>query len=345
MLNFDIKKQQGKTKNRVGLDIGSHSVKVMEVSDASSEKPRLVSLSLKRVADRSPKAAIDAIKEAVGAAKLSTKDVAIALSGASVIVRFVLMPKMTDAELSSAIKFEAEKFIPFNINECAVDFKVIKKEERENKLNVLFVAAKKELIDEKLAVAEEAGLSVKVVDVEGFALTNVFLRNFPSISRDKNYALLDIGAKITNLSIVRNGEICLIRDMAVGSADFTSAIANSMHIDPKMAEEMKLDPKDKLKDILSCTRPVFNNLLDEMRLPLSYYENQCGGSVDEIYVSGGGAGITGLENVFQEGFGLKPIMWNPLQFLDVSESNVDASFLDKMRSSFAIAAGLVLRET
>lgn len=345
MLNFEIKKQQPKSKNRVGLDMGSHSVKVMEVSGASSDKPRLVSLGVKSVADRSPKAAIDAVKAAAEAAKLSTKDVSIALSGASVIVRFVQMPKMTDAELSSAIKFEAEKFIPFNINECAIDFKVIKKDERDNKLNVLFVAAKKELIEEKIALIEEAGLSVKVIDVEGFALTNVFLRNFPSISRDKNYALLNIGSKITNLGIVRNGDICLVRDMTVGSADFTSAIANSMHIDPKMAEEIKVDPKDKLKDILSCTRPVFNNLLDEMRLPLSYYENQCGGTIDELYVSGGGAGISGLEGIFQEGFGLKPVMWNPLQFMDVSESNVDAAFLDKVRSSFAIAAGLALRET
>ena len=341
-MNFNIgKKFQPKLKNRVGLDIGSSSVKIVEIA-SSGESLNLVCLGTKKVSDSVRGPLVEAIKSLSSEIKVTAKEAAISVSGPSVIVRFVSMPKMRDDELKGAIRFEAEKHIPFPINDCIVDHQILKKNDKEGKFEVLLVAAKKDFVMSKVSIAEESGFSVSAVDVDTFAVANAFLKSPSHASAGKTAALLNIGSNFTNVGIIRDGVLCFARDIAIGGNDFNQAISRALSIDIERAEDVKLSPKDRLQNVIACTKVVANNLLDETRLSLSYYENQSGRGVDEIYISGGSSGMPGFEALFQEAFESKPIFWDPLSFLNKSPGG-DMILIEKMKSFFAVAVGLALR--
>lgn len=342
-MNFNIgKKTQSKLKNRVGLDIGSSSVKMIEVA-SSGESLSLVCLGMKKTSAAGREPLIEAIKSLSNEIKITAKDAIISVSGPSVIVRFVSMPKMRDDELKGAIRFEAEKHISFAIDDCIIDHQILKRNEKENKFELLLVAAKKDFIMDRVSIAEECGFSVGAVDVDTFALANAFSKNLSLNSSGKTEALLNIGSSLTNVGIVRDGVLCFSRDIAIGGDDFNKAISKALNIDIKTVEDVKLSPKERLQEIAACTKGITGNLLDETRLSLNYYENQCGKGVDEIYISGGSSGMHGLEALFQEAFESKPIFWDPLNCLDKSRGGFNAALVEKAKSSFAVAVGLALR--
>lgn len=342
---FNIKSMSsGKSKpskRRVGLDIGSQTVKVLELS-GSSDKPVLSGFGVKSISGLSAQDAGESVREMMSKAGISEKSVTISMSGPSVIVRFISLPKMDEEALKGAIKFEAGKFIPFDTNDCVIDYKVIGKDDRENKLNVLLVAVKRDVLLGKIKIAEEAGLTVRIVDVDVFALANAFTKCV-AIPAEKTVALVNIGASLTNLSILKAQSIYFARDLAIGSKDFNAAISKALSLDENAAEELKISPGDKALDVAGLAKPVLNNLLDEVKLSFSYYENQSGKNIDEVYVSGGGSGIAGLQDIFQENLGSKPSVWNPMQFIDTASYGPDKELLEKIGNSFAIAMGLALR--
>ena len=145
------------------------------------------------------------------------------------------------------------------------------------------------------------------------------------------------------MGIIRDGVLCFARDIAIGGNDFNQAISKALSIDIKRAEDVKLSPKERLQDVIACTKGITNNLLDDTRLSLSYYENQSGKGVDEICIAGGSSGMPGLEALFQEAFESKPVFWDPLNCLDKSRGGFDAAIVEKAKSSFAVAVGLALR--
>ncbi|MCX5667177.1 MAG: type IV pilus assembly protein PilM [Candidatus Omnitrophica bacterium] len=342
-MNFNIaKKSQSKPKNRVGLDIGSSSVKIVEIA-SSGENSSLVCLGMKKASSSIQEPLIEAIKSLSNEIKITSKEAAISVSGPSVIVRFVSMPKMRDDELKGAMRFEAEKYIPFPINDCIVDHQILRTIDKESKLEILLVAAKKDFVMNKVSIAEESGFSVSAVDVDTFAIANTFLKSPSRAPAGKTAALLNIGSNFTNVGIVRDGALCFARDIAIGGNDYNQAISKALSIDIKSAEDVKLSPKDRLQDITACAKGITNNLLDETRLSLSYYENQSGRGVDEIFICGGSSGMPGLEVLFQEAFESKPVLWDPLDFLNKSSDSFDKALVEKMRSSFAVAVGLALR--
>jgi type IV pilus assembly protein PilM len=342
-MNFDIiKRIQPKSRNRLGLDIGSSSVKIVEIS-SSGENYRLVCLGMKNVSARVREPLIGAIKDLSDEIRVTAKEAAISISGSSVIVRFVSMPKMRDDELKGAIRFEAEKHIPFPIGDCILDHQVLRRNDKEGKLDILLVAAKKDFVMDKVSIAEASGFSVTAVDVDTFAVANAFLKNPSRLSAGRSALLLNMGSNFTNVGIVRDGTLCFARDIAIGGNDFNQAISKALNIDLKLAEDIKLSPKDKLQDVMACTKGIMNNLLDDTRLSLNYYENQSGGSVDEICISGGSSAFPGLEALFQETFELKPVLWDPLDHLNRTPGIHDKAVTESAKSSFAVAAGLALR--
>ncbi len=257
MFNIGKKlKSQTKIKNGIGLDIGSGSIKILEVAGAA-DRPAILALGMAQITPSSKVNLADTIKMAASQAKVSGKEVNISVAGPSLIVRFISMPKMKSEDLKSAIKFEAEKFIPFDINECIVDFQILSKSDTENKLSILLVAARQEQIQERVRLVEKAGFSVNIVDVDGFAIANAFAGNFPSLDADKTAALLNIGAAYTNLSIVRGGMIHFVRDVAIGSGDFNDTIARLFGVNAEAAEDLKVSPMNKLvlKRLSSCSIP------------------------------------------------------------------------------------------
>lgn len=335
-------KSQTKAKNNVGLDIGTHAIKVVEISETAGKRV-LAGVGSKRIIGVSKTEASVLIKSLIEESRISTKEVGISISGSSVIARFITMPKMEEEALRGAIQFEAEKYIPFNINDCVVDFQVLKKDDRENKISILLAAAKKESVLEKVKLAEEAGLSVTAVDVDSFALTNSFFANFSNLEPDKTTALLNIGATFTNLSILRGGVVYFVRDVAIGGNDFNGAISKKFGIDAKSAEQLKMAPKDKLQEVANCIKATLGNLLDDVKLSFSYHENQSGRAVDQIYVSGGSSNVIGLNEAFQEVFDSNPFFWNPFDFLN-KPTGFDANLIEKTKDSFGVAVGIALKQ-
>jgi len=344
MLNFKLGlKPKGKQKkNRIGLDIGTSAVKIVEMS-GTYEKPVLAALGLKSAPGSSKSGLADLIKAAAGEAKVSTNQANISVSGPSLIVRFISMPKMKAEDLKNAIRFEAEKFIPFDISECVVDFQILAKTDTENRLNILLVAARREQILERVRSVEQAGFSVGAVDVDGFAISNSFLRNFQSLDPNKTVALLNIGASYTNLSILSGGMIHFARDVAIGSNDFNETIARIFNVTHDAAEGLKVSPGGKSGALAEAAKQVAGSLLDDVKLSFSYHENQSGHSIEEVYLTGGGAALAGLDDVFADAFGAKPVHWDPLAFLEKPARGIDPALLSASKGSFAVAAGLALR--
>lgn len=329
--------------SRVGIDIGSSSIKILQTS-GPIDKPQITAMGFGNVAGLSGQDLSDALKSLASEARVSAKDAAISLSGPSVIVRFISLPKMDETALKSAIRYEAEKFIPYNIGDCIIDFQTLRKDDKDNKLNILLVAAKKEYVQEKIKAVEKAGFSIRVVDVDSFAVANSFMKNNAAIDPDKSYAILNIGCMYTNVSILKGDSIYFARDIAVGGNDFTLAISKKLNLDQKSAESVKLQPaKDKINDVADCVKSVFNDLSDEIRLSFGYYENQAGKGIDEIYITGGTVKLVGLEQMFEEALGSKPIVWDPLAFTDTSSLIIKADLRNKSKEYFGVAAGLVLR--
>lgn len=310
MINFDFSKRfQPRPKNRVGLDIGSSSVKIVEIS-FTSEMPSLLCIGSKAASSAVHEPLIEAIKSLAEEIKIKGKDAAISVSGPSVTVRFVSMPKMRDDELKGAIHFEAEKYTSVPINDCIVDYQVLKKTDAEGKMGVLLVAVKKSVVLDRIKIAEDSGFSVGAVDVDSFAVANAYMKNFTVNSSEKTVALLNIGSAFSNLSIVRGGLLCFARDISINSLESKGALTS---------------------------------LLEEIRLSFNYYENQSGAGINEICISGGNANFPGLGQAFKDAFDVSPDLWDPLQFVDKSSVTLPTDIIEKTKGSFAVAAGLALR--
>lgn len=335
-----IKRFQPRPKSRVGLDIGSYSIKIIEVLPA--EKPTLVSFGSKKVHGLPREAVSASIRSLVEELKITAKDFNVSLSGSQLIARLISMPKMSHDELKGAMRFETEKLIPFDINECILDFQVFGQPSKDKAtVDVLLAAAKREHILQKIRLVQDAGFGVRVVDVDSFAIANAFQAGVSALDQAKTYAVINMGAAITNLGILRGSVPAVVRDIAIGGNDMTAAIARRLGIGQQAAEDLKVAPKDKAAEAIEAVRPVLTAILDEVKLSFGYHENQTGRGIDEIYVSGGSADTAGLADVFEDALGSKPRRWDPFSFLNMPD--IDSAALGSLKSVFGVAVGLAMR--
>ncbi|MCX5677756.1 MAG: type IV pilus assembly protein PilM [Candidatus Omnitrophica bacterium] len=344
MAGFNLQlKRPGKIRSITALDIGSHSIKMIEIS-VGAERPSLVSFGIKKIQGLSSGSVADAVRTLSEDLKIAGRDLNISLAGSSIVARVISMPDMGDEDLKNAIRFETEKFIPFDINECTLDFHIQGKSAREkNNLDILLAAAKKDYVLAKIKIVEDAGFSVNVVDVDSFALTNAFLKNFTSIEPAKTIALINVGAVYTNLVILRGGVISFVRDLAIGVNDFCQTISKKCGVNLELSDWSKGVSAEKSAEVALSAKSALAGLVDEIKLSFGYHENQSGRGIDEIHISGGGAGFIGLEEAFNDTFGSKPARWNPFQFLNIDPSIVNADEIAGTNGSFAVCAGLALR--
>ncbi|MFC1806850.1 type IV pilus assembly protein PilM [Candidatus Omnitrophota bacterium] len=340
MIGFPSKKED---KNiQIGIDIGKNFIKSASMSH-SGIKPKLVNFSIKPVGDNVAKA----IKDAHADLNTPKTRVTSSISGPSVIVRYIEMPSMNEEELKSAIQFEAEKVIPFNIKDIILDF--AKMEDLEgNRMRVLIAAAKKDLVDIQVKMINEAGLEPAIFDIDSFAILNAF--DITGIDKDKVCGLLNIGAKRSNLNIVKGGISYLSRDIEVGGNAVAKIIAESLSISAEEAQksmEEKLSKINELSEedkqlIVGSLTDAFSSLSDEVRLSFDYYENQYASSVDKIYLSGGMSESETIKNLLKENLGRETSKLDLLSGIDIAEG-LDKGALEKSISQLAVAVGLALR--
>lgn len=339
-------KEKGHKRNqiRVGLDIGTRLIKVLEVSLENGTYKLVKFHSAKIDFPTSGENVAEALTTLLETFQPSTKEVNISLSAPSAIVRFITMPKMKEEDLRNALRFEAEKYIPFNINEVVIDAAILKgPTEEKNQMRVLLAAAKKEAMEKRIDLLKKVGLTASLVDIDSFACFNAFCNAMGNLDDSKSAALLNIGHAQTNVIISRADEPFFVRDIPVGGSAVAAAVSNALQVAEKDSENLIIDPKDKASEILEIAKSVLNSLVDELRLSFGYYENQYGRSINEVYISGGVARLNGITEYIEDNFGIKPVLWNPFSKFEL-DPGIDGQLAERVRSQFGVSAGLAIRK-
>jgi type IV pilus assembly protein PilM len=329
----------GKHTLQTGLDVGNSHIKLVQVSGKPGSAPTLSNFDVITI-EQGEEGLNKALKDI--AKTLPNKEVSISVSGPAAIVRYIELPKMNEEELKSSMKYEAEKYIPFNLKDVIIDCQVLETLPR-GKVKVLLTAAKKDVVNERIKSIEGAGLSVKLIDCDSFALINAFLLNFPPSEDMSSTALVDIGEKLTTINIIKGAAPQLTRELELGGSDFAKAISAKMGVGINEASGLKEDPDSRIEELMGAVRPTIVRIIEEIKLSLTYYENQTGMAVDRIFLSGGLSAFKGLVEMFKETMGMECSLWDPVKGLLI-DKGVDREKLDKIKNRLHVAVGLAIRE-
>ncbi len=329
-----------KPKKTVGLDIGSHYVKLSELTEKQG-KYELSAFGIERLPEGTRDAKIAMIKKLVQESGISTNKVNISVCGPSVIVRYILLPQMTKSQLESAIRFEAEKYIPFNIEEVILNAPTLEEKREDGKIRVLIVAAKKALIEDYINLLQACELKPQLIDVDSFALLNSFLLNNPAGQSEGIAALLHIGANFTSINILKDRVSHFMRDITIGGEDITKLIAEKLSLQKSEAEDIKCEPRDREEEINSIIAPALNNLLGEISLSFSYYEDQLERGIDKLFLSGGTAKLKKMSEFLSSNLGLRAVVWDPTAKLQI-KPGLDQERLKSCLPMLTVSIGLAL---
>lgn len=333
-----------KKNSLLGIDLGTDSIKAIEVA---KDRDQYRVTGFGQVEVPSPEQRADALSDLLRHCNFKTKRVATAVSGRSVIVRFLNMVDIPDENLKSAIRYEADRYIPFDLSEVILDCHRVEDSPglAPNQMRLLLVAVKRELVDDQLQLLSAAGLQPDVVDVDAFAMGNVFAQGGAAyeMAAGRVVALVDIGASKTVVNVVCGPESHFTREVYVGGNEFTSAVTKRFAVEPFEGEQLKRSPGNREAEVTEALVPSFEDLGNEIQLSFDYYENQSEGKVEDVFISGGGSRVAGLEEVFERIFERRTMAWDPLEALEVDESNVDAEALADCGPALSVAAGLAIR--
>ncbi len=340
----------GKKKSLVGLDIGSTEVKAIEVTEVGDQ---LKITGFGAATIESKDAVQDTISSVLRNAGIRTKRVATAVSGRAVIVRYLSMVKMPEEDLSSALRYEADKYIPFQVDEVVLDSAILPDfddsatDGEGNEMRVLLVAVKQNLIEEHLDLLSGLSLVPMFIDVDTFALGNAFVLNLLNSPRvedeEKVIALVDVGAMKTNINILKNNTSYFSREIYLAGNDFTEAIARRLGVDAEEANQLKKSHEGKEEMIEESILPIIDDLGNEIHLSFDYYENQYDREIDEIYLSGGSSMLPGLRGTLERVFDRRLYSWDPTENLEAKEDKVDVEQMKERSAQLSISMGLASR--
>jgi type IV pilus assembly protein PilM len=338
----------GKRKRAIALDIGSSEIKALEVEDT---RTGIAVTGFAAIAIGNQDETIYSIKQILQHGNFKTNNCVTSVSGRSVIVRYVNMNQMPKEDLKQAIRFEADKYIPFEVDEVVMDCQILEDdigigEGDKPEMKVLLVAVKKTLIEEHLGLLQEAGLQSLTIDVDAFALGNSFeLRSGGAggLPPDRVVALVDIGANKTNINIMKGPISYFTREVYLAGNDFTDAVSRRFSLDTPEAERLKCDPQNRSGEVEEAILPTLDDLGNEIQLSFDYFENQFDRVVEEVYISGGSARLPGLERAFEGAFEKKVLFWNPLENVDVRGDRIDTKALNSFSGQLAVTIGLASR--
>src|SRR6202165_4270286 len=341
----------GKQKALVGLDIGSSSIKAVELK-STKQGYELVSFGLEALAqDTVVDGAImdaplvaGAISSIFETQKVKTKSVATAVSGHSVIVKRVTLPAMTEEELYDRIQSEASQHIPFDIADVNLDYQLL--ESVDSQMDVLLVAVKKDKILNHTNVLAQSGKNSTVVDIDAFALQNSYEVNYDP-EPGQTIALLNIGASVMNINIVRGGIPLFTRDVSVGGNQYTDALQKELDLSFDDAERLKKG--DTLPTVTDeqkqqILRSVSDILTLEIQKTFDFFRATASGeSIQRIVVAGGTARVPGLVDLLREEFAMPVEELNPFRKVLIDPGKHSDEQIRDMGPRLAIAVGLALR--
>jgi len=336
----------------VGVDIGSHSVKVCELKKTDNGY-RIIALGSAMLPEdvvddgtlNEPEVVGAVIAELFKNLKIKNKKVGFSISGYSVIVKKINLAVMDDAQLEEYIMAEAEQYIPFDISDVYLDYQDLKTNtEDSDRTDVMLVAAKKEIVDDYLNMLRNINLQPAIVDVDGFALENTYESSY---EKSNNVALVDIGAAKMNINILSEGVSVVARDIVVGSRQLTEQIQNAFDLDYEEAEALKLgqipaeDKQEEMEEIFSstCTQWVL-----EIKKAIDlYHSNNPDKPLTRLILSGGGSKVVGLSDFLESETSIPVEIFNPFSNMSFNKKKIDAEYVDSVGPEMAIVSGIAIR--
>jgi type IV pilus assembly protein PilM len=348
-----------RAKPLVGIDIGSHAIKLVHFSHTGGQF-RLLNLAMVPIppdtvvdgAISQPTVIQDTLRHLTQLEKITSKDVALALSGHSVIVKKVQMVRMSEEELANAMPHEAEQHIPFDVYDVNTDFQILEVLDRpggrNGQMDVLLAAAKKERVEELSRVARAANLRPAVIDVDTLALMNVFELNYPDEMAGQVVSLVHLGASMMTVLILRDGMSTFQRDIAVGGNQFTAELQKAFALNREAAEAVKLGAQadaPRQSEVLAVLHKMTHEVVAEIQRSFAFYHASAAEEpIGKVYLSGGCARMKGLDHLLAMHLRLPVEVLDPFRYVAVPETLFDTAYVQAMAPMVAVAAGLALRQ-
>jgi type IV pilus assembly protein PilM len=346
----------GRSKSLVGLDIGSSAVKAIELKPAGKGY-KVTAIGTEPIPPDSivdgaiidGTAVVDAIRRVFESRNIKTKDVAASLSGNAVIVKKISLPIMSEGELAESIYWEAEQYIPFDIQDVNLDYQILDAGDTlagKSTMDVLLVAAKKEKIADYTGVIAQAGRTAVVVDVDAFALQNAFEVNY-GIDPGQVVVLLNVGASAININILQGDQSVFTRDISIGGNAYTEALQKELNLPYEQADQLKRgQPVDGVtfEDAQPVLRAVSENVMLEIQKTFDFFKATASSDrIDRIVVSGGASRAEGFLETLGERFEAPVELFDPFKRVGFDAKRFRVDDVDEVARTAAVAVGLGLR--
>jgi type IV pilus assembly protein PilM len=340
-------------KELIGLDIGSSSIKAV-VLDWGKRTPKLkhfgmIPLPPEAIVDGAfmdSASIVESIRSLIEKLKIKTNQVAVSISGHSVYIKTINVPTMSEGQLEESIKWEAEQQIPFDIEDVNLDFQILDEQVSPDQMPVLLVAAKKDMINDYTAVIEEAGLQPTIVDVDVFAIENAYNLNFET-PEDDVVALVNIGASVMNINILKGGTSAFTRDISIGGRQITEDIQKRLKMTYEEAEALKIRERDagaQSQEVEKIIQTTAEQLATEVRRSLEFFAaSSSGGEIKKIFLSGGCAKIQMLPGLIEERISMPVEVFNPFAKIEYNPETFDPEYIKQIAPLAAVGVGLALR--
>lgn len=345
-------------RNALGLDIGSSSIKLVQLKEskkgislASFSMAPLPSEAIVDGALMNSTAVVDTIQGMISNQKLKNRTVAISISGHSVIIKKISLPAMTPEELDESIKWEAEQYIPFDVNDVYLDYQILQTRPEQGQMDVLLVAAKKEIVDEYAGVVREAGLDPVCVGIDCLTIQQCFELNY-GYPPGETIVLIDVGASTININVVANGITTFTRDIAMGGNQFTEEIQKQLNVSYDEAEAYKLGGERGVdadsvvpQEVERVMGTVSESMASEIHRSLDFYmATSSEGRISRIYLSGGTAKVPALGRTLENRIGVACELVDPFRGIQIDPKLFNLDYINAVRPLAAVAVGLGLRK-
>jgi type IV pilus assembly protein PilM len=339
----------GRKRTSIGLDIGSGFVKVVEV-DHSGDQPEVVRVAMRPL---QPDAIVegeimdyglvsDAVQGLFQDIGLKGAEVVTAIGGHDVIIKKIQMDRMKEADAREVIRWEAEQHVPFDIKSVELDFQILDPDGDGLQMQVLLVAAKRELVDNKVGLLQDAGVEPVIIDIDAFALHNAFEHNYPN-SQDGIIALVNVGHETTNVNILEDGVPIVTRDIPFGSRKIREALQRERGLTAEQAEDV-VQGRETVQDLASFVESSADEVAVGIERASAFLmTREDGDSVGRIFLSGGGARIPGMAEILGRRMGVPTELVNSFERTPVQPSAAAEVSIDEAAPMLLLPLGLALR--
>ena len=340
----------GRKKSTVGLDIGSGLIKVAVV-DHSKKEPELTRVAIQPLQQDAivegevmdPGVVAEAIQSALSAAGASVKQVVTAVGGRDVIIKKIQIERVKEQQARELMRWEAEQHVPFDMESVELDFQILDPDAEGLEMNVLLVAAKRELVDSKVRVLTDAGLEPAIVDVDAFALHNAFEVNYPEAMQGM-VALVNIGHDVTNINILEEGIPILTRDLTLGTRHFREALQKERGLGLEESDKL-LQGFDRSPHVDAVLETRGEEIAVGVERAVAFIASNTrgGANIRAAYTCGGGARVPGLTEALGARLRIESHLANPLTNLAVRDGALEDLVTDEVAPLLMLPIGLALR--